>query len=78
MSDFNAMIREAAGRDVREPETVVRPVGDLGVGKGAAAAPRALRATSNEQVNSRLRRAFSLARHGVTPNVLTVDDPWDS
>jgi hypothetical protein len=79
-ASFNDLVRRAAGHrvDVAAPEPdVPLKLGSIGIGRGGAAAVRA-RATSNEDVNRRLRAGFRLVRSAQLRDGVSVDldDPW--
>jgi len=61
--DMNRLIRQASGRSAprREPDAP----GDVGIGKGAGAAPTRGPSRS-EQINASLRDAFGVVRGRIT------------
>jgi hypothetical protein len=85
---MNEAFRRAAGRSAgrrvdvaqREPDFMSKP-GDFGAGRGGSSAPHRRRATANEVVNARIRRAVSVVRQaelrgGIAIDDLDPGDPW--
>jgi hypothetical protein len=73
-ASFNDLVRRAAGHHVDVAPSselpTARKIGDAGIGRGAAAAPRRRRSRSDE-INAAIRDAAGIVRERVT-----VDDLW--
>jgi hypothetical protein len=72
-ASFSDAIRAAAGRAAPAPAIEhEQPVGNIGIGRGGAAAP--MRATtSNDDVNAAIRNAVKLARTCLVPGGVHLD-----
>jgi hypothetical protein len=80
MSDpIGDALRRAAGRVVLDTtEQIETPIGDIGIGRGGAAAGRPRRATTNALINERIRKGARIVRSVQLRDGLSVDldDPW--
>jgi hypothetical protein len=72
-TDFNAILRRAAGREQAPALELEQPVADFGLGRGGAALPQP-RPTSNAHVNARIRAGARVARAFTVPGGVRLDD----
>jgi len=74
---FNDAIRRAAGRGVVaspvEPDPPPKP-GNIGIGRGGAAAGRPRRASANALVNERIRRGARIVREAQVRGGVSIGD----
>jgi hypothetical protein len=74
--DMNELIRAAAGRGpVEPPGPAPERVGNIGIGRGGAAAPA--RRSTNAAINERIRAGARLARGFTAPGGVHLDDVND-
>jgi hypothetical protein len=78
---FNDLVRRAAGHEVTatsRAEPAAPKSGDIGIGRGGAAAARPKLATGNALVNDRIRKGARIVRDVSLQDGLSIDldDPW--
>jgi hypothetical protein len=71
-SPFNDALRAAAGRTAAPVPDQERPLGNIGIGVGGAAAPPPARASSAE-ISNRIRAGARLARSFTVPGGVNLD-----
>ena len=77
-SDFNLLLRQAAGRGDVKPTGEQDAPGDVGIGRGGASGPQR-RESGSERMNGVIRRGALIARlasvqGGVNVDTVNLDD----